>query len=204
MKFFMKILGFDPKKHKYYWELYGFFSMLFASIFAALVMHYAPESTLLQIIKAIGFNLALIAGFGIIYTIWKIYDLFFIQEDIDHVFVSQQNTEVEGKEDNGQEKWEEVLRLFHTQDPQHWKLAILNADALLEEALRAYGYEGENLGEILKKIPAQTDPWVHDAWRVHKLRNEIAHNTQNAYLSERELIQAEKTYERLLRMLHFI
>lgn len=55
-----------------------------------------------------------------------------------------------------------------------WQLAILNADKLLDRALKERGYKGSTMGErmtsagrVLTKREA--------VWAAHKLRNKIAH-----------------------------
>lgn len=53
------------------------------------------------------------------------------------------------------------------------KQAILEADKLLDFALKKCGFSG-SLGEKLKKAPALfTD--INGVWSAHKLRNRIAH-----------------------------
>ncbi|MBI3494767.1 hypothetical protein HY004_02185 [Candidatus Saccharibacteria bacterium] len=53
-------------------------------------------------------------------------------------------------------------------------LAILNADKLLDAALKARGLSGETMGERMKS--ARTIFTNNNAvWAAHKLRNQIAH-----------------------------
>lgn len=53
-------------------------------------------------------------------------------------------------------------------------LAILNADKLLDAALKARGLSGETMGERMKN--ARTIFTNNNAvWAAHKLRNQIAH-----------------------------
>ena len=55
-------------------------------------------------------------------------------------------------------------------------LVILNADKLLDQALRQRGFKGETMGERMKSA---RDTWsnANDVWSAHKLRNRIAHET---------------------------
>ena len=55
-------------------------------------------------------------------------------------------------------------------------LAILNADKLLDTALKARGFSGETMGERMKS--ARTTFSNNNAvWAAHKLRNQIAHES---------------------------
>ncbi len=55
-------------------------------------------------------------------------------------------------------------------------LAILNADKLLDAALKARGFPGETMGERMKS--ARTTFSNNNAvWAAHKLRNQIAHES---------------------------
>ena len=55
-------------------------------------------------------------------------------------------------------------------------LAILNADKLLDAALKARGFPGETMGERMKS--ARTSFSNNNAvWVAHKLRNQIAHES---------------------------
>src|SRR3989338_3897983 len=48
------------------------------------------------------------------------------------------------------ERWEKILKYFDSDNPSDWKLAILEADTLLDELVTRTGYQGDNLGEKLK------------------------------------------------------
>lgn len=61
-----------------------------------------------------------------------------------------------------------------TKDEGTQQLAILNADKLLDKALKATGYRGEAMGERMSS--ASRAFTKRDAvWAAHKLRNRIAH-----------------------------
>lgn len=53
-------------------------------------------------------------------------------------------------------------------------LAILNADKLLDSALKARGFSGETMGERMKSA-STTFSNNNAIWAAHKLRNQIAH-----------------------------
>lgn len=81
--------------------------------------------------------------------------------------------------------------------PNDWKLAIIEADIILDEALKEAGYVGVSLGERLRSItPAQLNS-LDDAWQAHKVRNQIAHSGADFVLTKR---LAEDTIKQYLRV----
>ena len=72
-------------------------------------------------------------------------------------------------------------------------LAILNADKLLDAALKARGFSGDTMGERMKS--ARTTFSNNNAvWAAHKLRNQIAHESDVSIKSKtvRYALQAFK------------
>lgn len=70
------------------------------------------------------------------------------------------------------ERWSEAQKLCRNKDT--WPLAIINADSLLDEALKKSGYKGKTMGE--RMVAAQRDFSDNDGvWYGHKLRNKLVH-----------------------------
>jgi hypothetical protein len=73
-----------------------------------------------------------------------------------------------------QQKWIELLNLVKT--PEGMVLAVIDADKLMDEALRRRHLKGTNMGERL--VSAQhTLSNNDDVWHAHKLRNRLVHET---------------------------
>jgi hypothetical protein len=53
-----------------------------------------------------------------------------------------------------------------------WQVAIIQADKLLDQALRERGFSGDTMGDRLKSSHAGDKVWA-----AHKIRNRIAHET---------------------------
>lgn len=70
--------------------------------------------------------------------------------------------------------WLKVERQLVKDNESSYHLAILNADKLLDQALRQRGIKGSTMGERMKS--AQT-MWSNasNVWNAHKIRNRIAH-----------------------------
>lgn len=72
--------------------------------------------------------------------------------------------------DRYQQKWHEVQQLCR--DKAAWPKAVLDADRLLDEALRKRRFGGKTMGE--RMVKAQRTFTDNDgAWFGHKLRNKI-------------------------------
>ncbi len=61
-------------------------------------------------------------------------------------------------------------------DQASYSLSVLNADKLVDQALRELGLPGDTMGEKLKNSPKKFSD-VNSLWAAHKLRNRIAHET---------------------------
>lgn len=81
--------------------------------------------------------------------------------------------EIEAKEKLIQ--WQVVLDHINSESPAEWKLAILEADSMLDDILDSEGYQGESIGDKLKSMDPSDLPSYSDAWEAHKVRNQIAH-----------------------------
>jgi hypothetical protein len=96
--------------------------------------------------------------------------------------------------------WRRIDGYVRSENPSDWKIAILEADNLLEEVITDMGFEGENFGEKLKSIKPSQFPYLDHAWEAHKLRNDIAHST-NRPLAHSEANRIVGLYERVFREL---
>jgi hypothetical protein len=73
-------------------------------------------------------------------------------------------------------KWLAIEKQLVREQPASAHLAVLNADKLLDQALRERGVRGETMGERMKTAK---DTWsnANAVWTAHKLRNQIAHES---------------------------
>lgn len=106
----------------------------------------------------------------------------------------------EGKiEEPKNEKWEKVIKYANSDNAADWRLAIIEADVMLEELLRAIGYKGESVGEILKSVDKNEFLTIEDAWEAHKVRNAIAHSGGEFQLNERETKRVVALFEKVFK-----
>jgi hypothetical protein len=95
----------------------------------------------------------------------------------------------------------DMLEHISTNNPNDWKLAIIEADIILDETLKRAGYTGASLGERLRTLsPAQLRS-LDDAWQAHKVRNQIAHGGADFVLTKRLAEDTIKQYRRVFEEL---
>lgn len=83
-------------------------------------------------------------------------------------------------------RWQEAQKLCSQEDT--WPLAIINADKLVEEALKRRRYKGKTMGE--KLVSAQHDIKHNDnIWFAHKLRNKLVNEELNK-LKKKDVMDA--------------
>lgn len=101
-------------------------------------------------------------------------------------------------------RWLKVEEYIASPHPSDWKIAILEADNILDEIVKRMGYPGETLGERMKHIEASDFPLLEEAWEVHKIRNQIAHKGTDYFLSRTEAENAIDTYHRIFKELGYL
>jgi hypothetical protein len=75
-----------------------------------------------------------------------------------------------------QAKWLAIEHSLKRDNPASYTLAVMNADKLLDQALKESRYRGKTMGERLKSAQSI---WKHAdyVWGAHKIRNRLAHES---------------------------
>jgi hypothetical protein len=158
---------------------------------------------------------------SLVSQIWNIYSiiaillslLFFIgfiyakirQNEMHHILHEQIHEEehkwAERYESHGHSggRWTEIQKHLHDDNPNSWKIAIIEADIYLEEILNEAGYPGATLGEKLKSANTASFTTIQDAWEAHKVRNEVAHIGGDFILTKKVAQETLLQYERVFR-----
>jgi hypothetical protein len=101
-------------------------------------------------------------------------------------------------------RWDKVTQMISSTNPNDWRLAIIEADNMLDHMLLVLGYPGATIGErLMSTTPAQF-PALDLAWQAHKVRNKIAHEGMNYQLDYRDAIHAYRCYEKVFRDASYI
>lgn len=88
-----------------------------------------------------------------------------------------------------QTQWLSIENSVSRGNTASWQVAIMNADKLVDQALRESHHKGTTMGERMKSAQAVWKNANH-IWGAHKIRNQLAHE-----------VNTELTYEVTLRSL---
>ena len=96
-------------------------------------------------------------------------------------------------------RWNSVIEHISTGNLNDWKQAIIDADIILDDILTKMGYQGESVGEKLKRVDPGDMKTLRDAWDAHMVRNRIAHDGSafalNQVEAQRTINQYKKVFE---------
>ncbi|OHA79382.1 MAG: hypothetical protein A2747_03020 [Candidatus Yonathbacteria bacterium RIFCSPHIGHO2_01_FULL_44_41] len=102
-------------------------------------------------------------------------------------------------------QWQVILDHVNSESPAEWKLAILEADNILDEILEDQGYTGETVAEKLKTMSPTKIASYDDIWAAHKLRNQIAHGGAiDMDLSKKSARDAITKFEKAFKELGYL
>lgn len=101
-------------------------------------------------------------------------------------------------------RWERVENYMTSLNPSDWKIAILEADNILDQIVERMGYQGTTLGERMKNIEASDFPYLDDAWTAHKTRNAIAHKGTDYEINRSDAEQTINIYYRIFKELGYL
>jgi hypothetical protein len=149
----------------------------------------------LGMLEFFGLIIALIFFAGVIYFVietgWFTYRVGLFRHIILQSNISKKDA---------QESWRHIEEYLYRGGESDLKVAILEADKLLNDALREAGIMGIQLGDRLKKTTSSQVPNLNELWQAHKLRNQIAHEPN--FKMKRDLAErALGIYETALRNL---
>lgn len=71
-------------------------------------------------------------------------------------------------------KWLKIEQCLKRSEPSSCHLAIIDADKLVDQALKESGFSGATMGERMKSA-GKAFSSQDSIWSAHKLRNKIAH-----------------------------
>lgn len=95
-----------------------------------------------------------------------------------------------------QKQWQEIERLLDNE--AGYQLAVIQADRLLDRALKDWRFRGQNMGERMKTAGSLLGN--QDAvWSAHKLRNRLVH--EDTKVSKRQAQKALSQFRSALKKL---
>lgn len=101
-------------------------------------------------------------------------------------------------------RWNRIREQMASDQEREWRLAILEADIMLNELLDVQGYRGETMGDKLKSVDRGDFKTIDLAWEAHKVRNQVAHQGSMHDLNPREARRVIGLYEQVFKEFHFV
>lgn len=101
-------------------------------------------------------------------------------------------------------RWERVVQEGTSDNERDWRIAILEADIMLNELLDTQGFRGETIADKLRAAEPANFRSLNYAWEAHKFRNKIAHESNTTLLSAREVRRVLSMYEAVFKEFHFL
>ncbi len=101
-------------------------------------------------------------------------------------------------------KWAQIVEKSESTDENNWRIAIIEADIILDSLLEKLNLPGQTIGEKLKAVEPSDFLTLDNAWEAHKARNLIAHEGANFLLNQREVRRIISLYESVFKEFHLI
>jgi hypothetical protein len=100
-------------------------------------------------------------------------------------------------------RWDAIAHHLDSPREADWKVAVIEADKLVDDALAKAGFPGETFGDRLSNIQPGTLLSLDGVWWAHKVRNRLAHET-DYFLRYTEAKQAVGYFEAALAELQLL
>jgi hypothetical protein len=153
----------------------------------------------LERLRLIALILVLLFLVGIIYSLIRIHQIRKEEaEELGNIIVAK------GTAEKKKEKWNQLVDLVSSENQSDWRLAIIEADTMLDDMLIVMGYKGDGIGEKLKQIERSDFNTLDQAWEAHKVRNNIAHAGSDFVLTQREVRRVIDLYKQVFEEFEFI
>ncbi|MGC8776067.1 MAG: hypothetical protein ACP5QN_02030 [Minisyncoccia bacterium] len=149
---------------------------------------------LYNFIKWIFIILDLILLFGFIFSFYKAWQFrprFEIKRKIKSKGISL-------RREIFREKWFDIITKFEKNTPEARKIALIEADNLIDSILKDIGIQGETMADRLSRIHPESLESLKYVWEAHHIRNDLVHNPDFT-LSEEEAKKVLEKYEKFLK-----
>lgn len=97
-------------------------------------------------------------------------------------------------------RWDNIRKRLEGENPAEYKVAIIEADTLIDDLIKRMGYKGDNMAERIANIPEGHLDQLGEIKEAHEIRNRVIH--EDDFVVEKDFAQdVLRKYEHLLR--HF-
>ncbi len=169
------------------------------------VFHWFRGSHAGSTIYLISYVLSLFGLTMIIYCLVRMVEIYREEHGhLKHAIAEYAERHNEATAGTKNERWEHITDLVNSVNTSDWRLAIIEADTVLEGLLEARDIPGTGIGEKLKSISPGDLGSMQAAWEAHLVRNRIAHEGMQFDLSQRDARRTIQLYEVVFRELGFL
>lgn len=148
-----------------------------------------------EIIGLVSVSISILALVIIIFSLVRMYEIQVfdreeIEHEINHALAKDKETERVLNP-----RWKYVLTLIDSPNESDWRVAVMEADSLLEEIFKDRGLVGNTMSELLEEAKLNGYPSIQNAWDAHLIRNKIAHEGSDYPMTQIEVRRIIKLYQ---------
>jgi len=157
-----------------------------------------------SVIGMISVILSIIFLFIIIFSLVRLFEIQgFDKDEINHE-IHEALLKQKEIDRNTNPQWHYIQTLIESPNESDWRVAIIEADSMLEESLREKGLSGNTVSELLEAAKDSGYRNIQDAWGGHLIRNQIAHDGSDFPLSQVEGRRAIKMFQNFFEDIRII
>jgi len=170
-------------------QILRFFESIFSLSFSSQV------GTIFIILLVMGVIMGVIGLIALIYVNVQLSELKEQHEEKIRRYIFDAHAKEKAGRPSDNPRWRQIIIYMQSARSEDWKLAIIEADSMLEELTTDLGFSGTSLGEKFKNVDPGDFPLLQQAWDAHKVRNAIAHQGMTYEISHVMADQTIKIYE---------
>lgn len=150
---------------------------------------------LLFTLKVISAIISIVLGWALLLLVFKSGYTGYIKTNIQFLKSEYEPLKTVNKVNK---EWEKIKQRLEAGDEANFKIAVIEADKLVDDLLKSMNYPGESMGDRLKLIDESKLKSINELWNAHKIRNNVVHHA-GFKLSYKEAQSIIETYEKVLR-----
>jgi hypothetical protein len=159
---------------------------------------------LIDFLRPFAILVSLFMAYVIIYSLIRLKQLYGAEaQKLEEAKLADQAAKL-GPDTSLNEKWKKVQAHINSNNPSDWRLAILEADIMLDEMLEKMGYQGDTMGEKFRSVDKSDFLTLDLAQEAHGVRNRIAHGGSDYPLNERDAKRVVDMYKKVFEEFYHI
>ncbi len=186
------------------YDIPGLILNFFDFIFGLLPSFIPFIQKFLSYMVVISLPLSIMLLIGIIVSIERVKTIRKKEEEIYNKKVEMGYNEIVKGDPEMSFRWKRIVEHMESQNKNDWRQAIMEADIILGEILDKMGYQGEGIGEKLRRVEKADFHTLDQAWEAHKIRNIIAHEGASYDLTQYEAKRVSGLYKQVFEEFFYI